>query len=232
MEAGYDAFGFDIVNYQDEPSCRVTIADPGRLPYPDGHFDVVFSDQVFEHAAAQNHLFKELHRVTKPGGVHLHVIPAKWQMIEPHIHVPLGGLLRAKLWFHFWAWAGIRNAFQKNLPSRQVAQLNTDYARENLNYVSTFHYRRLWRQIGFRARFVEREYMTLSDKPRIRKLSNLARLPGVLLLIRTFWVRIVVLQKPDGNALRAPLIARHGPKTLIGAAPPVMADLVAAPTAH
>lgn len=196
-EAGFDAFGFDIVDYQDQPSNRVTIAKSGRLPYPDAHFDVVFSDQVFEHAANQDEVFAELHRITKAGGVHLHIIPAKWQLIEPHIYVPLGGLIGFKWWFHLWASAGVRNAFQKKLPSRSVAHLNWTYFREGLNYVSTWHYRRLWKRLGFNARFVEREYMALSDKSRVRTLSGLAAIPGVLSLIRTFWVRIVVLQKPN-----------------------------------
>ncbi len=203
--AGYDAFGFDILDYQDEPSNRITIAAPGRLPYPDNHFDVVFSDQVFEHAASQDEVFAELYRITKAGGVHLHVIPAKWQLIEPHIHVPLGGLIGFRWWFLMWASLGVRNAFQKDLPSDRVAELNRTYFREGLNYVSTWHYRKLWTRIGFGVRFVEREYMALSTKRRIRRLSSIAAFPGILTLIRTFWVRIVVLQKPrDGHEAPRP----------------------------
>ncbi|WP_133366382.1 class I SAM-dependent methyltransferase [Qipengyuania sediminis] len=192
---GFDAYGFDVSDYQDEASNRVTIAPSGRLPYPNGHFDMIFSDQVFEHAANQDEVFAELARITRPGGVQVHVIPAKWQLIEPHVHVPLGGLVRLRWWYRLWALLGVRNPFQKGLGSEEVVRLNWDYCRHELNYVSTFHYRRLWKKLGLHARFVEREYMSLSGKPLIRRLASLTAIPGVLALIRTFWVRIVVLQK-------------------------------------
>jgi len=194
--AGFDAHGFDILDYQANPSNRVTIGDPSRLPYPDGHFDLVFSDQVFEHALDQDRVFAELHRVTRPGGVHLHVIPAKWQLIEPHIYVPLGGLIGFRWWYRLWAALGIRNEFQKDLSPADVADRNRRYYLEGLNYLSTWHYRRLWRRTGYHVRFVEREYMADSRKPQVRKFSRFAMIPGTLALIRTFWVRIVVLERP------------------------------------
>lgn len=197
--AGFDAYGFDIVDYRDVPSNRVTIGPPGRLPYPDAHFDVVFSDQVFEHAANQDGIFAELHRITRSGGVHLHIIPAKWQLIEPHIYVPLGGLISCKWWFRLWALLGVRNEFQQGVASPDVAKLNWRYCRDELNYVSTSYYRRLWSRTGFCVRFVEREYMAMSEKRRVRKLARAAAIPGALSLIRTFWVRIVVLEKPTNS---------------------------------
>ena len=132
-EAGYDAYGFDIVDYQSATSNRVTIAPPARLPYPDHHFDVVFSDQVFEHAADQDRVFGELERITRPGGIHFHVIPAKWQLIEPHIYVPLGGLIGFRWWFRLWAMLGIRNEYQGDADAHEVARLNYDYFRDGLN---------------------------------------------------------------------------------------------------
>lgn len=200
-DAGFDAYGFDILDYVNVPSNRISIGNPGRLPYPDGYFDMIFSDQVFEHAQDQDVVFAELHRITRPGGVHLHVIPAKWQIVEPHIYVPLGGLIRFRWWYRLWATVGIRNEFQHDLPSREVAERNFHYVHEGLNYVSTWRYRRLWRALGYRARFVERTYMDMSDKPKVRRLSRLARLPGVESLIRTFWVRIVALERPLDDAL-------------------------------
>ena len=194
--AGFDAYGFDISDYLDQPSTRVQIGKPGPLPYPDAYFDAIFSDQVFEHAAGQDEIFAELYRITRPGGVHMHVIPAKWQLIEPHIYVPLGGIIGFGWWFRLWAGLGVRNEFQKGLPAAHVADLNRRYFNVGLNYVSTWHYRRLWRQIGFRARFVEREYMNTSSKCRVRRLARATKIPGLLSLIRTFWVRVVVLEKP------------------------------------
>lgn len=193
-DAGFDARGFDIVDYLDEPSDRVVIGDPARLPYPTDHFDMVFSDQVFEHAHDQDRVFAELHRVTKPGGIHLHVIPARWQLIEPHIKVPLGGLIGALWWFRLWAALGIRHQFQRGTTIAEAAEFNAKFHREGINYVSTRHYRKLWRSLGYQTRFVERHYMATSDKPAIRRLAPFAAVPGIASLIRTFWVRIVALR--------------------------------------
>ena len=194
-EAGFDVYGFDIVDYVEKPTHRIAIGSPSRLPYPDGYFDLVFSDQVFEHAKDQDQVFAELHRVTKPGGCHLHVIPARWQLIEPHIYVPLGGVIGFRWWYRLWASLGIRNEFQRGLTAAETTALNASFFRDGLNYVSTRHYRRLWRALGYDARFVECEYMAASDKAKVRRLSRLAVLPGLLALIRTFWVRIVALER-------------------------------------
>lgn len=41
---------------------------PGPLPFPDAHFDVVFSKDAFVHIADKGLLFAEMFRVLKPGG--------------------------------------------------------------------------------------------------------------------------------------------------------------------
>lgn len=193
VEAGHDAYGFDVIDYVDRPTNRIAIGSPQRLPFPDGHFDLILSDQVFEHAKDQDAVFAELYRITRPGGLHFHIIPAKWQIIEPHIKIPLGGLIGTMWWFRLWAALGIRHQFQRGTSIAEAAAFNAKYFREGLNYVSTRHYRKLWRSLGFQARFIERDYMASSDKAKVR---SLARVPGLQALIRTFWVRIVVLSKP------------------------------------
>ena len=42
---------------------------PGKLPFPDGHFDVVFSKDSFIHIADKTTLFSEVYRVLVPGGL-------------------------------------------------------------------------------------------------------------------------------------------------------------------
>ncbi len=97
LDAGYQyAYGVDVVDYLElrhpEDRHRFHIAPDGHMPLPDASFDLVISDQCFEHVINQPLAWEEIVRILKPGGVSVHVIPAKWQIIEPHIKVPLGGL--------------------------------------------------------------------------------------------------------------------------------------------
>lgn len=51
------------------------------IPYEDNRFDVVFSDNVLEHVANPEAVFREISRVLKPGGVFLAKTPNKWHYI-------------------------------------------------------------------------------------------------------------------------------------------------------
>ena len=84
-----------------------------RMPYEDNTFDLVTSDQVFEHVQDQVRVFQELWRITKPGGHGLHIIPARYMPIEGHIFVPFGGVIQHRWWYKLWALLGIRNKHQK-----------------------------------------------------------------------------------------------------------------------
>lgn len=202
-DAGYtQACGYDVLNYlelRDPADCdRFHITPDGYIPIPDGSLDFVFSDQVFEHVLNQSLAWKEIVRVLKPGGVSVHVIPAKWQIIEPHINVPLGGfrLFKRYPYYLLWAILGIRNKFQYGLSAREVAIRNHRYVHTTLNYWSSRQYRRLFRSLPITWSLEEVIYMEASYKSHIRQLANVARhLPLVTSLIRTFWVRIVFLVK-------------------------------------
>ncbi|BBY49379.1 hypothetical protein MARA_28470 [Mycolicibacterium arabiense] len=94
VEQGFDALGIDVradyvANGRDYlgPD-RLAVLEGEVYPFPDDHFDIVISDQVFEHVADLAQLAKEVARTTKPGGVGLHVFPAKWIWTEPHLRAP------------------------------------------------------------------------------------------------------------------------------------------------
>lgn len=53
------------------------VSDAGGIPYGDSLFDVVFSDNVFEHLDNPLAVYKEVARVLKPGGVLLFKTPNK-----------------------------------------------------------------------------------------------------------------------------------------------------------
>jgi SAM-dependent methyltransferase len=54
------------------------ISDAGEIPYDDGVFDVIFSDNVMEHLSQPLTVYKEIKRVLKPGGKFLFKTPNKW----------------------------------------------------------------------------------------------------------------------------------------------------------
>ena len=98
LDSGFkNPFGFNKGNYMGEENPvnvkhaqdiqYFRFSDDDTIPFPDMYFDLIISDQVFEHVFEQEKAFREIHRVLKNGGVSVHVIPAKWQIIEQHILV-------------------------------------------------------------------------------------------------------------------------------------------------
>lgn len=166
-----------------------------RLPYEDNTFDLVTSDQVFEHVQDQGRVFQELLRITKPGGHGLHIIPARYMPIEGHIKVPFGGVLQHRWWYKLWASLGIRNEYQAGLSADQTADDNTYFMSDATRYLSTSCYRVMWKTIGFEYRFAEQEFFDTHRRASMRMMGRLGR--PAMGLYRAFRSRIVHLRKPD-----------------------------------
>lgn len=56
--------------------------DGKTIPFPEQHFDSIFTSEVFEHIFNLNNIVSELHRVLKPGGYILITIPFVWDEHE------------------------------------------------------------------------------------------------------------------------------------------------------
>ncbi|WRH76558.1 MAG: class I SAM-dependent methyltransferase [Sphingobium sp.] len=54
------------------------VCDANSIPYPDNSFDLIFSDNVFEHLEQPELVLKEAARVLKPGGRLLFKTPNRW----------------------------------------------------------------------------------------------------------------------------------------------------------
>ena len=148
--------------------------DPYHLPFDDQTFDVVISDQVFEHVMDYPTTLREVHRVMKPGGAFLHVFPARYMPIEPHVHVPLGTLLRQRWWLRTWAMVGIRNEFQTKMSAREACEANHTYLTSHTNYLTRRELRRQFGRFYTDVRFVEGAF--LQRRPRGGKVTKLAKL--------------------------------------------------------
>ena len=60
----------------------------GRLDFPENYFDVVVSNQVFEHVSDLDAVLNEIKRVLKPGGVTLDLFPSRDVWREGHCGIP------------------------------------------------------------------------------------------------------------------------------------------------
>jgi len=201
IAAGYsNVYGYDVIDCisSSVDRSRIRIDSNGLLPFENGMFDLVLSDQVFEHVIDQKKAFSEILRVLKPGGAAIHIIPAKYQLIEPHLKVPLGGLISARWYYKFWALTGIRNEFQVGLGADDVTEKNCCFYISGLRYIENSCYRALWATIGYSFKFVEQEYLETSDRRKYKLIAKITHLvPSFWWIFRTFHMRIVYMRKPD-----------------------------------
>lgn len=175
--------------------------DPYRIPFDDCFFDVVYSDQVFEHVMDYPTTLREMHRVLKPGGCFLHLFPPRSMPIEPHVWVPLGTVLRTRWWLRLWASLGIRNEFQRRrrLSAAETSENNFRYLTTRTNYLPK---RELYRQFGeyFEGvRFVEAAYLE-SNEPGSR-MGKLSRLPFAAPLYGLLRNRVLFGRRPAAERL-------------------------------
>jgi SAM-dependent methyltransferase len=206
LDQGFiNAVGYDIRDYLSlrDPAdrSRFLIADAvgrwGRLPFDDNTFDLVISEEVFEHVMDQVGILRELYRVMRPGGCAIHVIPARYSLLDGHSYVPLGGILGHRWWYKLWALLGIRNEHQQGISANEVADSNAYYFVERLNYVPNSSYEVVWPRLGYDYKWIENEHFDTSERALLRILGKLNRmLPLICWLSRTFLTRHVLLRKP------------------------------------
>ena len=63
---------------------NIVVAKGEALPYPDNHFDLVFSNEVIEHVDDDRATAAEMARVTKPGGTIVVFAPNRLYPFETH----------------------------------------------------------------------------------------------------------------------------------------------------
>ena len=176
--------------------------DPYHLPFDDCTFDAVISDQVFEHVMDYPTTLREVHRVMKPGGAFLHIFPPRYMPIEPHVHVPLGTMLRQRWWLKTWAMVGIRNEFQTKMSAREAMEANHTYLNSHTNYLTKRQLREQFGRYYTDIRFVENDF--LKNSPRGRRIAGLAKvLPFLPDLYSAVGSRAAFGRRPDVASTQA-----------------------------
>jgi 2-polyprenyl-3-methyl-5-hydroxy-6-metoxy-1,4-benzoquinol methylase len=75
--------------YSDQMVWPVIMYDGSRIPFPDNHFDIIFSSNTLEHVINLREFQAEMKRVLKPRGIAIHVVPsATWRFWTCVAHYP------------------------------------------------------------------------------------------------------------------------------------------------
>jgi SAM-dependent methyltransferase len=202
-EAGYDAWGVDQIHTSHEtgsvePEFLRRVEPPHyRLPFDDNAFEFVYSTSVMEHVLDPGRALAEIARVLRSGGLSIHVFPARWRPIEPHMLVPFGGRFQSFALMRVWARLGIRNGFQRGISPTLTALANTQYAKTGINYPTVTEWELLGRQLFSGVEWAEPAYIRgTAPVSRIsRLLASVAYAPGLQRCYRTLHTRVLVLRR-------------------------------------
>ena len=169
----------------------------GKFPFASESFDFCYSTSVFEHVIDYNQPISEICRVLRSGAWTLHIFPARWRPVEPHIFTPFGGRFQHPAIISLWAHLGIRNSFQRGLRAKETAARNLTYSREGINYPPKREIVRAFNRYFDHVEFIEREFVAAT-----REVSRLSGLldpviswPGVEAMYRDFHTRVLLARK-------------------------------------
>lgn len=201
---GYDAWGIDQAFESPVTGSARTeylrpVAPPDyRIPFPDRHFDLVYSTSVMEHVVDPGKALDEIARVLRPDGISIHVFPSRWRPVEPHIFVPFGGRFQSFPILRLWAALGVRNAWQRGMSPTETALRNAQYCKTGISYPTATEWTLRARRVFSEVDWAERHFIEAStDVSRISAaIAPLAGIPGVTRLYRGMHTRVLVLQQP------------------------------------
>lgn len=180
---------------------RIHKIEIGKIPFADAVFDVVISNQVFEHVSDPWPCVQEIHRVLKPGGAFLALFPVRETAWEGHV----------RLWFAHWLkkWPTGQLAYLRlvrrlgfGVDSREFsgagwAEKAQAYLRDYTYYYPYSQIRKWWVDaFGSPPEGLEFEYMLY----RLPFLKRFAGIPGMKWLLEMACVTrgglVIVVRKP------------------------------------
>jgi SAM-dependent methyltransferase len=166
-----------------------------KLPFGDDEFDFVYSTVVMEHVTDPGGALTEIARVLRPGGLSVHIFPARWRPVEPHMRVPFGGRIQSYWALRLWAGLGIRNRFQQGQRASEVALTNVQYCKTGVSYPTAHEWvlraRPLFSRVGWDEAAFVRATAPVSRASRL--FAPLLRIPGAQLAYRGLHTRVLVL---------------------------------------
>lgn len=141
-------------------------ADATRLPFPDGHFDCVYSFGVIHHIPDVDAVLAEVFRVLKPGGVFQ---VAVYHLFSIHTaFLFLTALKKGQL--SSLGVAGVLSTIERGADGRTIKPYVKLYSRHRL--------RRALSRAGFRSPRIAARHVRFDDLPVLNVFRRLERLLG------------------------------------------------------
>ena len=166
-EQGFDAFGVDVDNLPIingiplfetmgyDPSILSLIQIDGKTNFENNFFDIVISNQVLEHIESIDLVIDEIARITKSGGIGLHIFPAHRHLIEAHLKMPfihwLPKNIIRKLIIYIYVFLKIDPNWEelKGQPIKRKADQYYNYSISKTFYRSNSELKKLFKANGF-----------------------------------------------------------------------------------
>jgi ubiquinone/menaquinone biosynthesis C-methylase UbiE len=166
-EQGFDAFGVDVDNLPIingiplfetmgyDTSILSLIQIDGKTNFENNFFDIVISDNVFEHIESIDLVIDEIARITKSGGIGLHIFPAHRHLIEAHLKMPfihwLPKNIIRKLIIYIYVFLKIDPNWEelKGQPIKRKADQYYNYSISKTFYRSNNELKKLFKAKGF-----------------------------------------------------------------------------------
>lgn len=170
---------------------RVRRIEDNRLPFDEAMFDVVISNQVFEHVFQPQAMLAEINRVLKPGGTFLALFPTSDCWFEGHLGI----------YFVHWmnGWPRLQHAYCRasrslglgyyfeELPPKAWATRVQAILRDACVYHHVLDVRRWWKEaFGSEPESYAEDYMAwrMARDPRMTRLDGLPKSAGGRALLR------------------------------------------------
>jgi SAM-dependent methyltransferase len=172
-QEGYDSYGVEVnplyVNngnpYLEEKYARANLIslldDEGRSHFPDGFFDFVYSNHVFEHVQNPGPVLRETGRLMAPSALAFHIFPPAHSLVELHMWLPLvhwlpkGRTRQAAI--HVLLALGLGAPYFKEFSDRDRAAIFSKFSETDTFYRTSGELARLFSEYGFKLRNIERE---------------------------------------------------------------------------
>jgi SAM-dependent methyltransferase len=207
-QSGVRAFGLEVEPryvksgrilgelYSDEFPIIGLAEGDGRFPYPDDYFDWVVSFQVLEHVRDLEPVAREMSRVLRPGGATVHILPAKYRVVEPHYSLPF---------VHWLPKSPVREKFISmlmRLGVRPAVLQDHDHATRTASIYRYSNEETYYRTPATIARYFRSNGLKMDGRPATKALLK-SRLPKwpvpasvVSPVMNWLWTTVVCARKP------------------------------------